>query len=591
MSAPAQRTAALFNNLDYDCTLTTFQTVHSGLANMAEAGKERPDARHELLDSVNDQLETIPTFQACLNAHGMYETMRFVLRLSPRNHELMETIEANAFSSNAISSEAIQAYSTYIHETLHWWQHVGSTSGLLFSLSYLGQVHANMGELKEVLEKFGAKKPLRAWTDQVLRKEGDVAQTKIAAANVAVNNAIDIEYYKSYAYTPRESIRLMTKDVHFESVGHGYFIAYGQLVGMISDVIDRDFMVLPKLDGWAKEIERLKADKVEGFYWGSPIGLPAVGMRAIYEGQARFSQLQFLNAARVEPISCEEWRDMGFLSGIYVEAFEAFLKLSNSEWPTAMSDPIVALFFIVCDMAINPTRGMPLEIENFANFIVDVDVGVRFTRLSLAVKELPHIKSAIKEMSRAEYLSVARELSEMTGYDHPMRGLRAVMEWREKAPGFADLMEEHRTFEYEVENLPIRVFVSHFVSFCHDKFEHPEFFCWPGTYMAGARIKQDAKALWLRHLSLFSDRGDKNGVYPRKWPNRSEKAIQKTFERFYGTMALYDLTRQWLLKSGPFVVDYSWISEDYDQKHADAWANDTFKQVYGVTLDEFEIVE
>src|ERR1700735_5647445 len=111
---------------------------------MIEKLKETSDARHDLLDSINDQHETIPTFEACLNDHGMYETMRFVLRLSPRNHELMETIEAGGFESGPIPSETIQAYSTYIHETIHWWQHVGSTSGLLFSLSYLAQSHSSM---------------------------------------------------------------------------------------------------------------------------------------------------------------------------------------------------------------------------------------------------------------------------------------------------------------------------------------------------------------------------------------------------------------------------------------------------------------
>jgi hypothetical protein len=551
----------------------------------------RPEAQHELLDSMNDQYETIPTFEACLNAHGMYETMRFVLRLSPRNHELMETIEANALNPDAISPEAIQAYSTYIHETVHWWQHVGSTSGLLFSLSYLAQAHSSMSELKEVLEKFGAKKPLRGWTDQILLKEGAAAQMKIASANIAVNNAIDVEFYKSYAYTPRESIHWMMNDNHFESVGHGYFIVYGQIVGMISDLIDPGFVVLPNITDWEKQILRLNTEQVEGFYWRSPVRLPAVGMRAIYEGQARFIQLQFLSGAQAESVSFEDWREMGFVSGIYIEAFEAFLKLSESEWPMEMSDPIVALFLLVCDLAINPTRGMPLEIENFEEFIRDVDVGTRFTQLSLAAKKLPHLKSTIKEMSRAEYLSVSNELSEITGYDHPILGLQAVIEWFAKAPGLVELMEEHRTFEYDRMNLPIRVFVSHFVSFCKDKIEHPEFFCWPGVYMAGAGNKQDVRQLWLRHLSLFSDRGDRNGVYPRRWPNRSEDAIKKTFNRFYGTMALYDLTRQWLLKPGPFVVDYSWISEKYDQKHADAWAHDTFKQVYGVTLDDFEIVE
>jgi hypothetical protein len=172
---------------------------------------ETPDAQHELLDSINDEHVTIPTFESCLDAHGMYETMRFVLRLSPRNHELMKIIEAEAFEPETISSEAIQAYSTYIHETIHWWQHVGSTSGLLFSLSYLAQSHSSMEELREVLATFGPKKSMKRWTDQVLTKEGVSAQAKLGPANIAVNNALDVEYYKSYAYDPRVSIKWMTR--------------------------------------------------------------------------------------------------------------------------------------------------------------------------------------------------------------------------------------------------------------------------------------------------------------------------------------------------------------------------------------------
>ena len=55
-------------------------------------------------------------------------------------------------------------------------------------------------------------------------------------------------------------------------------------------------------------------------------------------------------------------------------------------------------------------------------------------------------------------------------------------------------------------------------------------------------------------------------------------------------MALYDLTRQWLQKDGPFVCDFAWLSGSYDQDRAEAWPNGTFRQVYGVTLDEFEIL-
>src|SRR5437879_4410183 len=125
----------------------------------------------------------------------------------------------------------------------------------------------------------------------------------------------------------------------------------------------------------------------------------------------------------------------GFLSGIYVEAFESFLKLSESEWPERLDDPLVALFLLICDLAINPTRGIPLDIKSFVDFIRDVDVGVRFTLLCQAVVKLPHLKQAITDYSKAEYISVSEDLIGVVGFDHPIEGLRAVREWLDKAPG------------------------------------------------------------------------------------------------------------------------------------------------------------
>ena len=545
----------------------------------------------ELLNSINDNYEITSTLKSCLNAHGMYETMRFVLRLSPRNHELMEVIEEKGFQPDNVSSEVLQAYSTYIHETVHWWQHVGSTSGLLFSLSYLAQCHSNIDELKNVLNTIGAKKPLKGYTDQVLFKEGDAAQAKLASANVAVNNALEVEYYKSFAFSPRKNIQWMIKEPHFESIGHGYFIVYSQLLGMLGDIIDPDCSALPNIENWESHILRLNKEKVRGFYHGSPVTLPAVGMQAIYEGQARFIQLHFLDQALSEPLACEEWKEQGYLSDIYVEAFESFLSLSESEWPEYLNDPLVGLFLLICDLAINPTRGIPFDIESYEDFILDVDVGTRFTHLCLSLQKLPHLKHAIKDYSKIEYIEISNELTEVTGYDHPMDGLKAVLKWSDKAPHLTALMEEYRTFEYQKINLPVRVFLSHFVAFCKDKYENPEFFCWPGMYLSGMKNKSNTEEIWLRHLSLFSDRGDKTGVYPRKWPNRSETAVMNLFQDFYGVIVLYDLTRQWILKDGPFVSEYSWLIENYSQADVDTWANKVFKQVYGVSLNDFDIVQ
>ena len=79
---------------------------------------------HTLLDSEN--LFGSGDFASCLNARGMYESRRFALRLNPRIHSLVNTVvEKSATGQTKFSSEEIQAYSTYLHETIHWWQHKG----------------------------------------------------------------------------------------------------------------------------------------------------------------------------------------------------------------------------------------------------------------------------------------------------------------------------------------------------------------------------------------------------------------------------------------------------------------------------------
>ena len=55
-------------------------------------------------------------------------------------------------------------------------------------------------------------------------------------------------------------------------------------------------------------------------------------------------------------------------------------------------------------------------------------------------------------------------------------------------------------------------------------------------------------------------------------------------------MAVYELTEQWILRDGPFKSNFSWMSDNYDQDLFGAWANDTFKKVFGVDLSDFTIV-
>src|SRR4051794_37938879 len=75
-------------------------------------------------------------FNATVNAHGLYNTQQFVLRLSPAVHSKLASMPPGIMTNGEVGLDGAQAMSTYLHETVHWWQHIGSTYGFIFSLNY-----------------------------------------------------------------------------------------------------------------------------------------------------------------------------------------------------------------------------------------------------------------------------------------------------------------------------------------------------------------------------------------------------------------------------------------------------------------------
>src|SRR5690606_15607065 len=129
-----------------------------------------------------------------------------------------------------------------------------------------------------------------------------------------------------------------------------YNILWSSSIHVLSSVIDRDYNFLPDVRIWDKEFQRLKNEKVEGFYPDSSIGISPLGVRAIYEGQARFNQLQYLSIGSDNQFSYSDFEQIGMLKGIYVEAFDLFLKLTKIDRPDNLNNSVIALFLLVCDI-------------------------------------------------------------------------------------------------------------------------------------------------------------------------------------------------------------------------------------------------
>ena len=86
--------------------------------------------------------------------------------------------------------------------------------------------------------------------------------------------------------------------------------------------------------------------------------------------------------------------------------------------------------------------------------------------------------------------------------------------------------------------------------------------------MAGERVAQRSQTLFLRHLSLYTDRADDDGIYPRYRPGADPKALTDTLSSFYANIVLYDLTWQWIFRDAPFAYEFGWLSQTRLRTHS-----------------------
>lgn len=533
-------------------------------------------------------LPALPSeFRATLEAHGLYNSFQFVLRLSPKVHGILHGLPKGIVISKEVGLEGAQAFSTFLHETVHWWQHVGSTYGLMVSLSYPTQAHANFTHLKKLLDKDGFKKSIREVARTVPGPDGP--GTIAGLANTIVNNHFDFSAFRGLSYG-LEAAKVVVGDPYFEGVGHAYEITYGNNILVLAATVDPNFRVFQHPGEWEAPFEELRKGKEEGYYYGSPVKLWPIGAREVLEGQACFIQLQYLASASGNRLGWNDFRSLGMLHGVYVRAFEQFLKAAELEWPPSVDHPTVALFLLICDMAINPGSGFPNHLIHFATFITDVDPGQRFMMLSSLVRlKCPEVGRLIRDYSRANYEEASEKLASAFLTESPLLIASICRDWV-RSGRFSALMEEHHTFDYGGGNLPVRVLFSHFLALMKDKFEVPEFFCWPGMWMAGERVSEHASELFDRHSALFVDKEDDDGIFPRLDASRDQKLVQKTFDAFYAANLTYDMTDQWVMRSGAFKYDYSWLSKSASETDVKRFADRNFRQIYGVSPDRVKVI-
>ena len=521
-------------------------------------------------------------------ALGLYDTMQFVLRLRTDIHNKVNLLPAGIVK-NEMDFDNLQAYSTYLHETIHWWQHIGSISGLILSLSYPAQTHLNKPFFEDFIKNTGKIKSIEKYNRlHATEFDPNLQNKEFNTINFILNNFFDIEFFKHITINPK-SIEKIKNDKYFESIGNSFYITYSAFVNLLASCFDTNFSFLPNLEKWEKEFSKLNKNRIKGHYYGSDIYIAPFGLKEIYEGQARFTQIQFLYFASNKNLTWDNFENLGMLSGVYFEAFKYFLEILEENIPETIDNPLVGLFLLVCDISINPGEGFPNEIQDFEQFINNTDPGIRFIRLCNTIKkDFPEVKSQIIDYSSSEYFGISLKLCNSINIPTPMEISEKINTWSSSIESIIKLMEEEKEFVFDEGNFPIRLIFSRFIKFQQDKLKNPAFFCWSGIYTTVYNDTQLEK-LFKEHEALFID-GIDGDIYPRLLPNKSELNCSNTMDKFYSWITLYDLTRQWIINEGEFKYDYLWLTSKFPQNEVEKWAKEPFKLLFKCSPDDFTYI-
>ena len=108
---------------------------------------------------------------------GSYNRLNFEVRLDPNLRTSLNAVQPGAQIATDFDWRTLEAFAVFFHETIHWWQHIGSTNGLLLSFAYPAQCHVNIEHLRKSIADFGPQKSILTFLTKTMiayRKQPEV---------------------------------------------------------------------------------------------------------------------------------------------------------------------------------------------------------------------------------------------------------------------------------------------------------------------------------------------------------------------------------------------------------------------------------
>ncbi len=515
-----------------------------------------------------------PISEACFTEHkgtvlGIYEPSSLVVNFHPSIESFIRTASEcmlNPSTSNNITTvKQLGHYSTYIHETMHWWQFIASTAGFIQTLACSSQSLMTAINIQRMNNDFILCKPLieQARSDKSTNPKGDWA-----ILHTLVNSWFDVEYGICCMNSP-EKLAKFCADGFFESVGICLYTLYQNALQAFHNQFPQTRALLP-INDWESKFIHLRDSQYPNFHYKSEVILPKIGALAIFEGQARFTQLQFLHYALDGNTRLKDWKSQ--LHGIYVQAFQYFINILGVKWPEKANDPLINIFLLLCDIALNPSCGFPDGIETFEGFFEEVHPGYRFQSLCKIVAESSQFITQCSGVSRDIYLEISGLLCKSLNWKTPLDVVKCWIQIYFQTDLLRKLEELRTNHEFICDqmgtsmSMPIRLATARQVSLLQDKLNAPELFCWAGHYLGKNVLENfasDTFQLINKHpapFAILNEYQDGPIVYmcgsdtipPDDLKN------ENVVGQHFGVQTAADILRQTVSGHGQYSFNYLW---------------------------------
>ncbi len=496
---------------------------------------------------------------------GAYNPATFVYRLQ---EGLADAIPwRGKVEQQDVTGGAISAFGTQLHETAHWWQFIGSTSGFVQSLVIAVQAHNTAPYIRDIPPDVPLVKPLFL---HATRPELMLEGASDRALTIAINNWMDLEFAQALISDPRCAERVGAEPL-FDSQGHAYRMLYSMTLELLRRAVDPDLDVLPDVAAWDEPFRSLAAAGVTDYHYRAPMRVPPIGFRAIAEAQGRFHQLQFLHVTSRRRLGWDDFDRQGLLAAEYVEAMDLFRSILGRAWPASPVAPDVNLFLLLCDIALNPAVGYPLDIDDYRMFVYEVHPGYRFQRaVGYLAEAAPALASALHRLDANEYAEVAGQICEGCGWRTPQQVASAVAGFPGRAAGMQTLAHELRTNRFQRGYLPVRLLYALHLAHMEDKARSPEVFCWPGwRHLITDDAAEEQVRAWqetiLRNGPAFVAKGMQRRVEYALRPGAEDLTMPAN--NYFLWQVFFDQVRQLVSKEGPLSYGYTWLDPARDEAY------------------------